>query len=135
MNLLSRREHSLDELRQKLQRRFDNAAMRENQLQRLADENLQSDARFAESFARQRAGRGYGPSRVRQEMRQKGISDNAIAQAFETAELDWWALAESTFRKKFGEPARVEMKEKARRMRFMQYRGFSADHYQHLIDA
>ena len=135
MNLLSRREHSLDELRQKLQRRFDNAAMLENQLQRLADENLQSDARFAESFARQRAGRGYGPSRVRQEMRQKGISDNAIAQAFETAELDWWALAESTFRKKFGEPARVEMKEKARRMRFMQYRGFSADHYQHLFDA
>ena len=127
MNLLSRREHSLDELRQKLQRRFDNAAMLENQLQRLADENLQSDARFAESFARQRAGRGYGPSRVRQ--------DNAIAQAFETAELDWWALAEAAFRKKFGEPARVEMKEKAKRMRFMQYRGFSADHYQHLFDA
>jgi len=97
------------------------------------EENLQSDDRFAESFARQRAGRGYGPARVRQAMREKNLSDIAIARAFESAELDWWALAENAFRKKFGEPGRVELKEKARRIRFMQYRGFSADHYEHLL--
>lgn len=133
MNLLARREHSLGELRQKLQRRFDDAAMLETELQKLVQENLQSDERFAESFARQRAGRGYGPARVRQEMRQKNLSDIAIARAFESAELDWWTLAESAFRKKFGEPGRVDLKEKARRIRFMQYRGFSADHYEHLL--
>ena len=133
MNLLARREHSLGELRQKLRRRFDDAAMLETQLQKLVEENLQSDERFAESFARQRAGRGYGPARVRQEMREKNLSDIAIARAFESAELDWWALAEKVFSKKFGEPGRVEPKEKARRVRFMQYRGFSADHYGHLL--
>jgi len=133
MNLLARREHSLGELRQKLQRRFDAPAMLETQLQKLVEENLQSDDRFAESFARQRAGRGYGPARVRQAMREKNLSDIAIARAFESAELDWWALAENAFRKKFGEPGRVELKEKARRIRFMQYRGFSADHYEHLL--
>lgn len=134
MNLLAHREHSLGELRQKLQRRFDDAAMLETELQKLVEENLQSDERFAESFARQRAGRGYGPARVRQGMREKNLSDVAIARAFESAELDWWALAESAFRKKFGEPGRVDLKEKARRIRFMQYRGFSADHYEHLLD-
>ncbi len=133
MNLLARREHSLGELRQKLQRRFDDAVMLETQLQKLVEENLQSDDRFAESFARQRAGRGHGPARVRQEMREKNLSDIAIARAFEAAELDWWALAEGVFRKKFGEPGRVDLKEKARRIRFMQYRGFSADHYEHLL--
>jgi regulatory protein len=133
MNLLARREHSLGELRQKLQRRFDDAAMLETELQKLVEENLQSDYRFAESFARQRAARGHGPARVRQEMREKNLSDIAIASAFESAELDWWALAEAAFRKKFGEPGRVELKEKARRIRFMQYRGFSADHYEHLL--
>ena len=133
MNLLARREHSLGELRQKLQRRFDDAVMLETQLQKLVEENLQSDDRFAESFARQRAARGHGPARVRQEMREKNLSDIAIARAFESAELDWWALAEAAFRKKFGEPGRVELKEKARRIRFMQYRGFSADHYEHLL--
>ncbi|MEE4143637.1 MAG: regulatory protein RecX [Halieaceae bacterium] len=133
MNLLARREHSLGELRQKLRRRFDDEVMVETQLQKLAEENLQSDDRFAESFARQRAGRGYGPARVRQEMREKNLSDIAIARAFESAELDWWALAENVFRKRFGAPGRVELKEKARRIRFMQYRGFSADQYEHLL--
>ena len=133
MNLLSRREHSLGELRQKLRRHCEDETQVETQLQKLVDENLQSDDRYAESFARQRAQRGYGPARVRQEMREKGVGDIAIARAFESAQLDWWALAEAAFRKKFGEPGRVDMKEKSRRIRFMQYRGFSTDHYQHLI--
>ena len=134
MNLLARREHSLGELRQKLRRRFEGEAMLETELQKLVDENLQSDDRYAESFVRVRTGRGYGPGRVRQEMREKSLSDVAIARAFEAAALDWRALADTVFRKKFGEPGPVELKEKSRRIRFMQYRGFSADHYQHLID-
>jgi regulatory protein len=134
MDLLARREHSLGELRQKLRRRFDDGPMLESELQKLVEENLQSDDRYAESFARLRALRGYGPARVRQEMREKAIPDAAVSRAFEAAELDWWALAEEAFRKKFGEPGKVEMKEKARRVRFMQYRGFSSDHYRHLID-
>lgn len=133
MNLLTRREHSLGELRQKLRRRFDDEQTLETELQRLVAENLQSDVRYAQSFARLRAGRGYGPNRVRQEMREKSLSDAAIASAFEAAGLDWWELAEAVFRKKFGDPCRVEIKEKSRRIRFMQYRGFSADHYQHLL--
>ncbi|MCB1701306.1 MAG: regulatory protein RecX [Halioglobus sp.] len=134
MNLLARREHSLGELRQKLRRRFDDEEIVESQLQKLVAENLQSDERYAESFARLRALRGYGPNRVRQEMREKALSDIAIARAFEAAQFDWFALAEAAFLKKFGEPGKVDLKEKARRARFMQYRGFAVDHYQHLID-
>ena len=143
MNLLARREHSLRELRQKLRRRFSDGPLLEAELQRLADENLQSDQRFADSFARQRAGRGYGPQRVRQEMRDRGLSDADIAVAFERNELDWFALAEEVFRKKFDAPAAPgtqqsslqpsDLKEKARRARFMQYRGFSTDHFRHLL--
>ena len=133
MNLLARREHSLGELRQKLLRQFDDEALVESQLQQLAAEKLQSDDRYAGSFARMRALRGYGPARVRQEMREKSIADAAMTLALETAVPDWSVLAEEVFRKKFGAPGRVELKEKARRARFMQYRGFSADHYQHLL--
>lgn len=133
MNLLARREHSLGELRQKLRRRFGDGPMLETELQKLVDDGLQSDERYGESFARQRAGRGYGPGRVRQEMREKGLSDAAIARAFEAAELDWWALAEQVHHKKFGAAAPDDAREKARRIRFMHYRGFSADHYQHLL--
>lgn len=135
MDLLARREHSQDELRRKLRRRFPDAELLEAELGRLVEENLQSDERFAESFARQRAGRGYGPLRIRREMRDRGLSDSTIAAAFECAELDWQRLAEKVFHKKFGEPTvEVEAKERARRVRFMQYRGFGADHFQHLIE-
>jgi regulatory protein len=133
MNLLSRREHSLGELRQKLRRRFGNADEVESQLQRLVAEGLQSDARFGESFARMRAARGYGPARLRHEMRERQLSDTDINQAFEAAELDWYALAEEVFRKKFGGAGPVDRRERARRMRFMQYRGFAREHYGHLL--
>ena len=133
MNLLARREHSLAELRQKLRRRFPDEIALETELQKLVSEKLQSDQRYAESFARQRATRGYGPLRVRQEMREKGLSDQAIGESLETLELDWSALAAQVLRKKFGPHACADIKEKARRVRFMQYRGFSSEHYQTLI--
>jgi regulatory protein len=133
MNFLARREHSLVELRHKLRRRFPDERQVETQLQKLVVEKLQSDQRFAESYARMRAGRGYGPARVRQDMREKGLSDGDIASAFEAAELDWDALAAQVLHKKFGTEAPADLKEKAKRMRFMQYRGFAADHYQRLF--
>tara|TARA_R110001592_G_scaffold337300_1_gene623514 strand:+ start:112771 stop:113271 length:501 start_codon:yes stop_codon:yes gene_type:complete len=133
MNLLARREHSLSELRTKLRRRFTDEQQLENQLQKLVADKLQSDERFAESFARMRAGRGYGPARVRQGMREKGLSDSDIARAFEAAEVDWGTLAAQVLLKKFGADVPGDLKEKAKRIRFMQYRGFAADHYQHLI--
>tara|TARA_R110001599_G_C12277354_1_gene663203 strand:- start:45905 stop:46405 length:501 start_codon:yes stop_codon:yes gene_type:complete len=133
MNLLARREHSLSELRTKLRRRFTDEQQLENQLQKLVADKLQSDERFAESYARMRAGRGYGPARVRQGMREKGLSDSDIARAFEAAEVDWDTLAAQVLLKKFGADVPGDLREKAKRIRFMQYRGFAADHYQRLI--
>ncbi|MEH6583099.1 MAG: regulatory protein RecX [Halioglobus sp.] len=134
MNLLARREHSRGELLQKLKKRYPNAALVESELQRLADDNLQSDARFAESFVRQRASRGYGVNRVRQEMREKGLSDAEICVAIEQVEIDWFALALEVYHKKFGDSVAMELREKAKRTRFMQYRGFEREYYQHLLN-
>ena len=93
MNLLARREHSRWELLRKLRRRFPDEQLLATELQRLSDENLQSDERYAQGYAWQRGGRGYGPLRVQQEMRERGLSDRAIASAFNHVELDWFALA------------------------------------------
>ncbi len=134
MNLLARREHSLKELRQKLRRRFPDEQLLEAELERLAGQNLQSDNRFAESYTRQRALRGYGPERLRRELQERGLCESAVDAALEQPGLDWRALACEVFRKRFGEPAPVEMKEKARRVRFMQYRGFDRDQFRHLVD-
>lgn len=134
MNLLARREHSLHELRQKLRSRFPDESVLVLELARLQEENLQSDQRYAESYLRQRSARGYGPQRVRREMRDRGLSDEQIAVAFAATEVDWCELAARVMRKKFGAAPAIELKEKARRLRFIQYRGFHADHYRHLLE-
>jgi regulatory protein len=134
MDLLARREHSLSELRQKLRRRFGDERLVEGELQRLAGEGLLSDERFGESFARQRVGRGYGPARLRLEMRGHGLSDADIESALESVGIDWCAQATAVYHKKFGSAPASDLRERARRARFMQYRGFDSDHYRHLLD-
>jgi regulatory protein len=134
MDLLARREHSRRELRQKLLKRFKTPELIDAQLDRLTEENLQSDSRYAGSFLRQRISRGYGPVRIRQEMRQKGISDAEIEVAISVEAPDWFALAEEAYSRKFGALPPADIRDKARRSRFMQYRGFALDHYQHLLD-
>jgi regulatory protein len=133
MDMLARREHSRRELQQKLKKRFKDDDLIVQQLDRLIEENLQSDARFAASFLRQRYNRGHGPMRIRQEMRQKGIPDEGIEAAMASEDFDWYGLAEQVMQRKFGSEQPVDIKDKARRGRFMQYRGFSVDHFRHLL--
>lgn len=133
MDLLARREYSLFELRTRLKRRFADESMIDEQLSRLTDENLQSDARFAESYVRQRVARGYGPLRLRAELRGRGVSDADTDAALGAAAVDWRELAQTVLHKKFGDREARDLKEKARRIRFIQYRGFASDHYHGLV--
>jgi regulatory protein len=133
MDLLARREHTARELRDKLIRRFPDDEIIREQLARLAEERLQSDERFAASYAQQRSAKGYGPLRVREELRQRGVNEGDVVTTMQSLEIDWRELAADVMRKKFGTRAAVDLKEKSKRVRFMQYRGFTADHYQRLL--
>jgi regulatory protein len=130
MDLLARREHSQLELRRKLQRRFDKHEL-DQALSVLADENLQSDERFAQSYTRERMLRGYGPLRIESELRQRGVLrhtiDRAIAIVPEAEGLSWREMAEQALQRKFGDEPPVDLKEKARRLRFLSYRGFGEE--------
>lgn len=129
MDLLARREHSRGELVTKLRRRF--PAFPEwidEVIEKLADENLQSDARMAEAFVRSRINRGQGPRKVKAELRGRGIDDYDIELALEECEPDWHALAEQVYRKRFGDAPPADQKERAKRLRFLEGRGFSFDH-------
>src|SRR6056297_199846 len=133
MNLLARREHSLGELRRKLGRRFPDTGQVEEQLQRLVQDRLQSDERFAESFLRQRIERGHGPLRIREEMRQRAVDDETIQQAFSQTEVDWQEMAQAVLERKFGSDPSPDFHGRARRARFLQYRGFRPEHFRQLI--
>ncbi len=130
MDLLARREHAVDELRDKLIRRDLEPSLVAQVLQALEDEGLLSDARFTEAYVRYRHGSGYGPQRIRQELRQRGVDDALQARYLTAAEVDWFALARQARDKRFGPGLPDDYKERARQARFLQYRGFTQEQIQ-----
>ncbi|MDH3448313.1 MAG: recombination regulator RecX, partial [Gammaproteobacteria bacterium] len=89
MDLLARREHSAQELRQKLTaREFDNDAI-EEAMRGLRDDGLQSDERFAESYINSRFNAGIGPRKIRFELRQRGIADELVDRYLDLYSERW----------------------------------------------
>lgn len=126
MDLLARREHSFHELNNKLKRRFrDNPDLIVQELQKLSEQGLQSDSRMVEAFVRSRINKGQGSVKIRAELRNRGIADNLIEKGILDAEVDWFALIERVTERKFGDSKVVDLREQARRARFLQQRGFS----------
>ena len=133
MDTLARRDHGQGELIDKLAGKGFERRVVEAEVLRLADEGLQSDTRFAENFVQSRVNQGKGPVRIRVELRQKGIPDGIVEAAIEQTAIDWFELAESVRARKFGIARPANFKEKARQMRFLQYRGFESDHIQSIF--
>ncbi len=123
MHLLSLREHSRFELERKLLRRFDEVLVQQV-LQNLEQQGLQSDERFAEQYAYSRRNKGYGPLRIRAELRERGIAEELIATWLEDDEQDWYALMIGAAEKKFGAQPPADRREMAKRGRFLSSRGF-----------
>jgi regulatory protein len=132
LDLLARREHSKKELREKLARRFDDPELLDQQLDVLVEQNLQSDERFTESFVRFRSKKGQGPLRIVQELKQRGIAPDLQQLYVWEGEIDWQAVIAAVYLKKFGETGFVDCKDRAKKVRFLQYRGFDHDLIRHL---
>ena len=125
MDLLTGREFSRSELDKKLRQHFDGHSAIAGVLERLQAEGLQSDQRFTEAFLRSRIYRGHGLNRIRLDIRQKGIGESVFNLTVEQDDTDWFALAADVAKRKFGLKPIKDQKDKAKRMRFMQYRGFN----------
>ena len=128
MRLLTRREHSSQELKQKLVYKGYAPALIDKLIQDLRQEGLLSDERFAESYIRSRVSRGYGPARIRQELRQRGTNEEIIDATLKDNDNQWFELARNVRQKKFGMNIPQNLKEKLKQQQFLQYRGFSQQH-------
>lgn len=152
ISLLSQREHSRSEMRQKLLRSLrkdsvaaspgetgsetthehDPALEVEALLDWLQAQGYLSEARFVESRVHARAAR-YGNLRIKQELAQHGLSLSAEKQAelkdgeFERAKAIW--------QRKFGGQVTQDLALKAKQMRFLIARGFSSETIRKLLNA
>lgn len=129
MDYLARREHSFGELLQKLANAFpdEDPDLRLATVEKLRDENLQSDRRFAEALVRSRSQRGQGPVRILHELRQREVAEGLIDEALEAAEVDWYELCGQVLEKRFGASPGGSATERQRYWRFLSQRGFDAE--------
>ncbi|MEJ8845223.1 recombination regulator RecX [Variovorax rhizosphaerae] len=125
LRLLSQREHSRAELERKLARHEEEPGSLDRALDELAAKDFISEARVVQSVLNQRASR-MGAARVRQELAHKGIAPEAIAEAVAGLRDTELPRAVEVWRRRFGAPP-VDAADRARQMRFLLARGFSAD--------
>jgi regulatory protein len=134
---LARREHTLQELRQKLIPYCTSAigadlddtdsltplATLETLLAELQAQGWLSDARYAESRVRTRASR-YGNARLKQELRQQGVDDATIATTLAPWMASELSRAQAVWSRKFKQLP-DSLAERGRQTRYLLVRGFS----------
>ena len=135
MDLLARREYGRDELIGRLIAADFDEATAVTAVTDLARDGLQDDDRFAANFARSKLGRGTGPLRIRQALLEKGLAERVVDAAVNGLDADWDEEARQVRLKKFGAEIPAEYQEKARQMRFLQYRGFDYEHIRAAVES
>jgi len=122
LRFLARREHSRAELSRKLAPHAESAEALLFLLDELEKRKQLSDERYAEVRAHWMA-RKYGAAKIRQDLKAKGVAEEVAARVSTDGELE---RARGILARKYRDAA-TTAEEKARRMRFLQGRGFSFD--------
>ena len=140
VSLLATREHGAKELKQKLLQRFPETAellrahnevpglmmsLVEEVIEHCQENNWQSDERYVEQAIRSYVAKGHGPLKIQQKLQQACANSALIRAYLDWDESEWVELAQQALEKKYGNSQKpAEQKEQARRMRFLQSRGF-----------
>ena len=133
MALLARRDFSSGELTAKLREQGFAASAVHSVISDLLEQRFIDDARYATHRVSYQAGRGHGPQRIRRDLAQFDLDAPLIDEAL-TAR-DWAQQAREVRIRKFGAQVPEDWRERARQARFLQYRGFSADHIRSALGA
>lgn len=149
--LLNRRDYSLKEIKEKLEKHKYATIDCEKVIDYILKNNYQSDERFAENYVKNYKHK-YGKQKLRQNLLLKGISEDLIIQSFynqidlelekikENEEDNSLTYAENCLLKKFKNIAELKKdkekwfkKDKPKIIRFMLSKGFSFSEFNHLI--
>lgn len=123
VTLLAKRDYASGEIKRCLKRYSSDEDSINSVMDRLISHHYLDDSRLIEKEIKKQLAKRHGPSRIKQELRQKGLELLAIEQALEDLDVDWFELAEELRIKKFGDELPTDPKEKAKQIRYLQYRG------------
>lgn len=127
LGMLTRREHSRQELGRKLVSRGVDRGDAQAAIDKLVAAGWQDDARFAESLVRSRASAGYGPAFIRAELATHGLASDAIALAMEAFEGDWTGNARDLIARRHAGAQTGDRAAQRKAVDFLLRRGFSME--------
>ncbi|GLR76752.1 regulatory protein RecX [Aliivibrio sifiae] len=124
--LLAKRDYSSGEINRHLKQNApDKEAVIDAVMERLISHHYLDDSRLIEKEIAKQLNKKHGLIRIKQELKQKELDSLLIEQALEDLDVDWFELAEELRVKKFGNELPKDEKEKAKQIRYLQYRGYS----------
>lgn len=131
--LLARREHTRLELAGKLARHGVGTDIVAAVLDRLQAEGLLSEQRFAEVYAATRFDRGYGPLRLRAELRERGVPETIVSDILAGFDAQWMTRLTALARRRYGPQPPKDARERAQRTAFLRGRGFTGEQIARLL--
>ena len=78
--------------------------------------------------------KGFGPVRIAMELKERGVDESIVESQLNVNDECWRQVLEQQYQKKYRDTAIEDYNEKAKRIRFMRYRGFDAEHYRQVLD-
>lgn len=127
VELLSRREHSIRELKQKLIQRDYAEDEIDSAIEQLLKANYLSNERFIGCLIRARISQTMGPARIKAELLNHEISSTQIESHEEWQQTNWHDIALQAKIKRFGGAAATDHKAKLKQLQYLTRRGFSTD--------
>jgi regulatory protein len=126
LKLLARREHSRAELARKLAIHAEDPAEVERVLDDFERRGWLSEHRVVEQLVHARRSR-YGARRIERDLREKGVSEEAVSAALAGLKAGELEAAREVWRRKFGGSPPRGPADRARQVRFLQGRGFDLE--------
>ncbi len=130
---MARRDYSQHDISQKLKAKGYTHPDIASVISDLAKAGLINDVLFAENYIHWRRAKGCGPLRISMELKAHGITEEMIAEHLHISDNAWFIDAHNSWRKHFKGKKPTDFKNRAKQMRFLQYRGFTREQIESVL--
>lgn len=127
VNFLSRREYCRQEMIQKLTSRGADSELAATVVEQLSDSGLISEERFARDLIRVRIRQGYGPVKIENDLKQRGVEGCLATSCLKDSDTNWNDQLKRVVERKYKRQSVESFADWAKRASFLRNRGFTAE--------
>lgn len=124
---LSKRDWSEYDFKKKLDNVCEDEILKEQLLADFIAKDWLNESRYVASTVKSKVRTGSGLMRIKNDLKAHGIKPEQVDAVVAELDIDWFEQAKQSYQKKYGETPIADRKERAKRYRFLQYRGYDSE--------